>query len=418
MSKVNSQFYNLVPEGWFKDYLDVMVGMNNEMPLPFHFLAAAVVLGQGLGFKCYGKLDKGVRIYPNVNSILLSPAGKCRRGEGTKFAAKVARLAGLNVHEGAATAEGLFEELRDENNPAGQGNVLLYVEELSVMLSKASYMQTMIPLLTKGLLNSGGPIEHRLKGQGKLVIPRCNLSALFTTAPDWFLTTMPEEAYGGGLMSRFIPCYLDSREVTHVDPNADDSDDEAFAKLARELLLLLKNAPKGHVKMTPDAAKFFVDWYAGNEKKEVLDARMEPHRNRAPANVVRMAMLLSLAAGESTITLGKLKSAIALLDWMAPTVWAMYGFTDQAKTKVSKGENVIITSLMRHGELIDGKREFRHSEMMRRCLSRFEGKKALQEIIWGLVEKDLVGVKYKPGQHPGSWPPYSWFLNKTEEVDG
>jgi len=389
--------------------MDEMVAMKNEMPMPFHFLAVAVVLGQALGFSCYGKLAKGVNIYPNINAILLSPAGKCRRGEGTKFAAKIARMSNLNVLEGKATAEGLFVELMDESNEAGQGNVLLYVEELSVMLSKASYMQTMVPFLTKCLLNSGGPIEERLKSMpGKTTIEKCNLSALFTTAPDWFLTSMPEEAYGGGLMSRFVPCYLPDREVYHVDPNAEEDDEAMFTRLSMRLNLIIKNAPKGHVKLTPKGAEWFVKWYMENERKEVFDARMEPHRNRAPANALRLALLLAISCGERIISQERIKQAVNILEWIAPTVWAMYGFTDEMGSGVGRGEKVIIATLKKGKE-----HTLLHSELMQGCLSRFNGLRDMKEVVWGLVEKGVVEPLYKEGQMPSSWPPRGWRLRKV-----
>jgi len=408
--KSNSSFVSLVDGGWFKEYLDEMDLMKNEMPMAFHFLSAAVVLGQGLGFETYGKLAKGVHVYPNINSMLLSPAGRCRRGEGTKFAGKIARLAGLNVLEGKATAEGLFMELMDDANPAGQGNVLLYVEELSVMLSKASYMQTIVPFLTKCLLNSGGAIDERLKGQGKITIPRCNLSALFTTAPDWFLTSMPEEAYGGGLMSRFVPCYLPEREVFHVDPNAEGDNGEALTRLAMKMRLLIKSAPKKHVKMSVEGAEWFKKWYMENERRVVIDARMEPHRNRAPANALRMALLLAVSNGEGEISKDRIQQAIAILEWIAPTVWAMYGFTDEMGSGVSRGEKLVCTVI---GEQLEG--EMLHQDLMLRVLSRFKDKKDMIMCMEGLEEKGILRRELRRNQPRASWPPLGWKLVNREK---
>ena len=123
-------FLSLIPPSWIREYLVEMQTSKNEMPLPFHFLSACVVLGQMMGLETWATLARGVRIYPNVNTILLSPAGKCRRGEGTKITVKIAREAGVNILSGKTTPEGLSEELRQN------GNLLLYVEELSMLLSK------------------------------------------------------------------------------------------------------------------------------------------------------------------------------------------------------------------------------------------------------------------------------------------
>jgi len=72
--KVNSKFLSLVPDGWFRDYLDLMVETHNEMPLPFHFLTVAVMLGQMLGLETWAQVNKNVKIFPNINALLLAPA--------------------------------------------------------------------------------------------------------------------------------------------------------------------------------------------------------------------------------------------------------------------------------------------------------------------------------------------------------
>lgn len=399
--KINSTFLSLIPDGYFRDYLDVMVDMNNEMPLPFHFLSIAVVLGNYLGFDTYGKLGRGVLIYPNINAILLSPAGKCRRGEGSKFAIKVARRAGLNVLEGKATPEGLVDELIEN------GDVILYVEELSMLLSKRDYMRPIIPLLTKFLLNSGGPQEERTRTRGeKITIPKVNLSALFTTAPDWFLETIPEEAYGGGLMSRFLPCYIPHREIFHVDPNAEGDDEIAFTNLAVDLAEIKRCSPKCHIKMTDEGVRWFSKWYEDNEKKLVEDERMDPHRNRAPASVIRLAILLAVSNGEGVISKDRVEQAVEILNWIAPTIWAMYGFTDEQSSGVSRGEKSIILKLQ---SCMEG--TITHTDLMRSCLSRFKrGRNELKMCMEGLEEKGLVVRIPKKGGLTKHWPPAGWRL--------
>ena len=397
MPPSNSQFLSLVPDGWFHRYLSYMNATHNEMPLPFHFLSLAVVMGHALGFQVWGKVAANVMVYPNINALLLGPAGGVRRGEGSKLAIRVARLAGLNVMEGKATPEGLLDELRDHQQ------VLLYVEELSMLLSKRDYMRPMIPLLTKLLLNSGGPVEERTRtAREKITIERANLSFLATSAPDWFIDSIPEEAYGGGLMSRLTVCYLPGREVIYIDPNAEDDGGEFFVSMATEMCQLLAHTPPGHMKFTRDAVDVLLPWYQENERRLIADERLNPHRNRLPANVIRLAIILSVSCGERVISRARFEQAVKLLEWFAPTVWAMYGYTDAAANDVNRRERRVVQTL------IDNGGKMKHAAFARATLGAFGCRRTWQDCLAGLEEKGLVRRWQRPGQPAGVWPPGEW----------
>ncbi len=212
-------------------------------------------------------------------------------------------------------------------------------------------------------------------------------------------------------MSRFIPCYLPEREVFHVDPNAEDDEDEWLEALGTQLKLLLQNAPKGHVKMSEPGVEWFVPWYMENERKVVLDVRLEPHRNRAPANALRVALLLAVSNGEKSISKGRITQAVRILNWIAPTMWAMYGFTDEMSSGVSRGEKIVVATLAKGTEST-----LLHCELTKGCMNRLGGLKEMKEVVWGLVEKGIVEPIYKTGQVPSGWPPRGWRLRKVEGV--
>jgi len=311
----NEEFLNLIPDGWFRKYLDVMVELNNEMPLAFHFLSMAVAMGNALGFSTWCQLAPGVEVYPNVNAILLSPAGKGRRTEGSKLAMKVARMAGRHVFDGKVTPEGLLDELMDSENIAGEGNVIFYVEELSSAMDNRDYMKPLIPLLTKLLLASPRAQSERTRGSGeRRTVENPNLSALFTTDPSWFETSIPPEALKGGFGSRFIICYLKDRDVMYVDTQTQVDTGKIFADLALQFIEVVGKFPRGFHALDDEGAKWFREWYLKNETREVEDDRLDAHRNRKPANVLRFALLLSCAAGEDKISLQRLQQALDR-DW-------------------------------------------------------------------------------------------------------
>ncbi len=402
MQQTNTSFMSLVPKGWIHDYLTEMIAAENEMPCAFHFLSACVVIGQMLGLESWATLAKGVRVYPNVNALLLSPAGKCRRGEGTKITISIARRAGLHILEGKTTPEALMDELLEN------GNTLLYVEELSMLLTKQEFQRPIIPILTKLLLHGAGGIEMRTRGMGKKELPFVNLSALLTSAPDWFMQTIPDEAFGGGMMSRFLVCCLDEREIFNIDILAEDEKIMTVMDNLGASLRTVGKWAKGRVNGTPEAQKWIETWYMENETGDVPDERMLPHRNRKPANLLRLSMILSAASGQDILTRDMLENTLAIIDWFEPTLMKLYGITDTVTSTLARGEKRVLTKLARTpGNVLD------HTELARGCSAYFKGGvREMRSCLDGLREKGLVVAEYKNGMM--RWPPKTWRLHNIK----
>lgn len=392
-------FLSLIPKGWLYDYCMEMDKARNEMPLPFHFLSAAAVVGNQLGLNAWATLNKGVRVYPNLNVMLLSPAGKCRRGEGTKITMAIAEHAGFNVLAGKTTPEALVMELID--NP----DTILYVEELSVLLSKQDYQRPIIPVLTKLLLHGEGPAQVRTIARGKQTIPRINLTALFTSAPEWFMSTIPSEAFGGGLMSRFLVCCLEERDVHAIDIQADDEASREVEVRLAKALRELDGRFKGHMKGTDDAQRWIEKWYLANETATVEDERYLPHQNRKPAMLLRLAMILAVTSGETKFTVEGLERASALIDWLEPTLHRLYGLTEDIVQTMGKGEKRII-HVLSHAKHEEG--NVRHTRLSRSCSSYFRrGVKEMRTCLEGLVEQGVVVPEWRNGYN-NVWPPQAW----------
>ena len=122
----NERILELVPDGWFRRYLDLMVKAKNEMPLPFHLACVLTVMGQMMANRGFVYIAMGKRVYPHVNTLLLGPAGQIRRSEGSSIAVEVASRAGANTFAGKLTPEGLLDELQEKAQDGGVGHALLY----------------------------------------------------------------------------------------------------------------------------------------------------------------------------------------------------------------------------------------------------------------------------------------------------
>jgi len=281
---------------------------------------------------------------------------------------------------------------------------------LSTLLGKRDYQRPIIPMLTKLMTNNGGSLDFRTRTGGRRSVPKANLSCLFTTAPEWFMTSIPEEAYSGGFMSRFIPCYLEQREVFHVNPNPDpaelESDRVKKKLLAAGLKELIANFPKGSIFMTPEAAGDFVTWYDESERQIPLDERLRPSATRKPAHILRLALVLAAAKGEGEICAERLEQAIKLMDWYMATLWHMYGYNEDFVNQVKKLDVKVVEALRKRGN------EALHGELMRACYKYFGDKRKMQAHMEAMEEQQIVTRINRPG-YPldyKAWPPRAWKL--------
>jgi hypothetical protein len=211
------------------------------------------------------------------------------------------------------------------------------------------------------------------------------------------------------MMSRIMCCYLPDREIFEVDLNAGEKNESYLNSLSCELRDILNSFPHGHIKATKEGAEWFKNWYIENEMKLVEDERLKPHRARAPATAVRLAILLAASCGEEILTKELLEQAIAINDWFIPTMWAMYGYTDEMSSGVGKLEKLVINKLK--GQL-EG--TMLHHELLGQLRSRFKSKGQFVEVMENLVEMQIVEKLYKGGIEK-DWPPLGWTLKGKAE---
>jgi len=276
------------------------------------------------------------------------------------------------------------------------------------MFGKREHQKAVIPFITKALLRGDGPLEERTRmGGRRITVSKCNLSMIGTTAPEWFPTAMPEEAYSGGLMSRYFTCYLADRDVHCIDLEAQGDYEHIWVGMASELLELTKAMPDGQMMVDKEANKWVQEWYPTNQKEVVSDARMAPHIERRPANMTRLAMLLACSAGEQAITKNRLEQALDIIKWIEPTIFNMYDATDEMQSYMSKGELRILGEFARNGGEVD------HKKLCRSVSKHFDrGMKEVKLALEGLEEKEFIERVGQAFMSPNVWPPRAWRLKR------
>lgn len=389
-----AEFMDLVPEGWLKRLCHAWLEMHMEMPLQFVVLTGMAVVGNLLGYKVWCKVAGDAFIYPNLNALLVSPAGLCRRSHGTKTIISIAEMAGVNVYRGKATREGLLDELQE------CPNLLVYADEIAEIVNRREYQQSMTSFLPTVLLTEPKTLHERTRGGGKVVLDRPMLTCVFTGAADWFHEAMPRAASGGGFLRRFIKCCMDDRERFYINYNDTTDGSEIKARLAIELNGCVKPL-QGRLGANESVLAWTHEDYLENERK-LRDTHVEwlvPHLSGKPSDIARVAMILVACAGETQLTVERLEQAKRLVNYYESTLGLLHESIGGGNRDVGVERTVL--------KLV-GDEPIAHGMLMlkvRRATGM--GVKEIGNVLRGMVEMGTV----KRIDGPGGklvWPPLGW----------
>lgn len=398
-----------------------------ETPHAFMWLSIATGMGHLIGYRAYIEYDNPRRTYPTISGLLLSPSGVCRRGGGTKIAMKITKAAGGRILQGDVTPEGLVialarAEAKDSGLETG-ARLLLYIEEMADVFNMKQSQTHMVNKLT-ALLNNDDAYEDAKKSMqigpdGKLKDPlrieRPCLSALFTSAPTWFLESMTKTTRNGGFMSRVLGCHLEDRDHTHMSlvRNEEDDSQAQVAKMGDELRQLTEGV-KGAFKVDKEAADEYVKWYynSENETKLMPEGDYRTVRVRRHENVLKIAMLMGVAHGEQVVRPRYLEQAIEITEWLEPTMGEFYGWADAMESVRGQLERAITRTLVKNPA---GMLHSKLSQTVNSYAQKGDGVRTLRSVLQGMHEAGQVRYVSKTGMDAVSpftndtaWPPKGW----------
>jgi hypothetical protein len=319
MDMDNSEpFLELVPtKGWLQQYVDFT--MLSEAPAVFHFMAGVATIGTCVGRKAW--FNKGYyKIYPNHQIILVAPTGKCRKTSALMLALKMMKLseAGVNVIADKITPEALATALStNQIDNSGKilaerdGEGLIFAPELAVFLGKQKYNEGLITLLT-ALFDNPDEWSTQTKGGGKILIKNCSITFMGASTPDWLITAIPQDAFGGGFMSRLLFVVQEDTPRCFPIPTVRD-----VPPALPNYLKLLRTQEVGEVKFEhKDDAEWYNLWYASNKGNVPEDEKMAGYHERKPDHLLRLAMVLGICEGRQTINLEHMKCAGRILKFL------------------------------------------------------------------------------------------------------
>jgi len=157
---------------------------------------------------------------------------------------------------------------------------------------------------------------NETKGKGTDIIPNPFVVLLACETPEWIINYLRQDTITGGFMRRLIIDYeIDSTGIK-PEPNPPANSAVLYAKLKSHLQKLPLQV--GEFQWTPEARKFWFDWYVKNktEAKDINDIAMRGYRKTKHELLVKVSACISLSEYTPKLVLEKhhLISGLALLD--------------------------------------------------------------------------------------------------------
>jgi hypothetical protein len=356
-------------------------------------MASLVVFGQLLGSRAFIRRGGG-KLWCGLSALLISPAGEGRRSTICDFATyTIGRPAGLTVLSDSFTYEAMGDELQKQVDKGGKPEALIYAGELSTLLGKGSYGESIIPKLTD-IIGKTSNFQWTTVKRGKIEFKEPCVNALFTSAPDWLAENIPSVAFGGGTWSRFLMAVAEKRDkfVTWSQPVTQDQLDRCIAHLTE----YTSGGPYEFGKPTGDAMEWYNEWYQRHSRAlsagELGDVRLAPYFSRKHDHLLRLTSLLTISAGEKAVfTRSRFEQALAIMDWLEYKMPIAYNA--MALSPLAQAQQKVIQVLERRGGSMDHSRLHRAVHRLLPLASHFK------EVMYSLQEMGSVkGMRNPTGR--------------------
>jgi hypothetical protein len=378
-----------------ESFLDLYLDYTHlqESPEMFHLWCGLSLLSVALGRKCF--INRGYyRLYPNLFTILVAGSAKCRKSTsiliGTQLLNDLIEQGKVRVISGKITPEKFIDELTQA--PAEDGtkafrspDVLVISSELSVMLTKQSYGEPLIHILTD-LFDCPDRWSYKTRNRGEVHLTDVYLSILGATTPTGVAHGIPPAALQEGFASRVIFCYQEDTDRRNPFPTLTTKEVRLWATLKQ--MLMERSDLDGEFTLTGDAITWYTQWYNKHMEANAQDFRMDGMYGRKHDHILRLGMLFAGSYNQKIVTQGHLEASLAAFNKIEaglPAVFAEMG-ADATTVHLSR-----LKSLMRHNKVMI------HSTILTKMypVSAFVLKELLETAFqsgWLVRDKDRANV--------------------------
>lgn len=357
--------------GFLTDFVNTGRGM--ESPTLFFAWNALWLLSTVLKREAWLKWYPN-KLWPNLYVLLVAPPALCRKSSSMVIANELLRALPnclpstvkayaktSQVITGKTTPEGLLTALAPDQkvffNPKESGGSLITVDkgsqialnvsELAVFLGKQQYNSGLVTLLTD-LFDCKDKDSEITRGNGLKPLRDIYVTLFGAITPDGMKSSIPEEAFGGGFMSRVVIAYQDTPTKVYPIPKPVPGY-PIWQDLQYRLAWIAEHA-KGEYYLTEEAEAYYSKWYYAWKESLFAIPDNQHKDNRIDSLILRVALLMRVQEYRegNDITLENIQDARRLLEYTSRT--GERATENVGATSYGQSYNVIKRFLLKRGK--------------------------------------------------------------------
>jgi len=297
---------DLIPtEGWLAEYVKFSRGL--EACPRFRFFTACCILGAAINNRVWiQRGDEGLlpRLHPNLWILLLAPPGQGHKTSTINMGVNCLTQAcpSCRLLADKLTPESLVKALSapigaEESIRIGPRDAtgLIKAPELSVFFGRQQYNVGLVSLITD-LYDYREEWSSETIMRGKNVLKNVCISLSGASTPDWLQTMLPQDAFTGGFMSRFViveqPTTYFKRKAFPTKAPEDD-----WGAVVRGLSII--SSLKGPMEWSKESKENYIIFY--EKLVPTGDIQRDAYQEREAEQILKLGMLLALSQGRLTL---------------------------------------------------------------------------------------------------------------------
>ena len=284
---------------WIQSYMQY--AEMTEPPKRYHLWSAISLISACLQRKCFYFMGS-IEVFPNMYIALVGPPA-ARKGTAMDIAYPFLEELNIKVAAEAITREALIKELansadNDLDLRTGKRSfhcsLTIWSQELAVFLGYNN--RQLISDLTDWY-DCKRKWIYRTKNMGEDEIRGVFVNTLGAITPDLLRATMPIEAIGGGLTSRFMFIFEWDKEKIVPVSKLDLSLKRALTHDLEQIRML-----SGEFICTPEMEELWIEWYSHHEENlPFKDPKFDGYFQRRGKHILKLSMILSASRSNSMI---------------------------------------------------------------------------------------------------------------------
>lgn len=380
----------------------------SEAPLLFDFWTGVATVAGALRRQVYIDEIK-FKIYPNFYIFFVAPAGVATKSTTVGVGMRLLRqVDGITMGPASLTWQGLTKGLSNAKQliPLSDPNTTdpLAMEYMpqSCVVCEASELGTFLDMRNGELVSilidlwdgKDVPWERWLSTQENTKIENPLISIIGATTPTWLEENFGESAIGGGLTSRIIFVYGDTKRrlIPYISDLVEDEqnkqNEEALVHDLREIAKL-----KGKMEITRGARTMVGEWYEKHwtgPEKHIAGPRFSGYRARKFAHLHKLATVLSVSESDDlVIREHHIAAAFFVLKGMESGMLTV--LSNMGKVISSKHMDLVLENVKAHGQI-------EKHNLWIKCMTSMSMKE-FGEAIDGLVSAQLIRIVNYGGQY-------------------